>query len=220
MSTSRDGPNPLRPYYVPPLVGLPSEANSRISTTSKTHSEYGSASPRTTSFGSSTRDILADIDYSEYLSDSSPSTTARQLAEQAIWKYASVFLAQPFEIAKTILQVHATNRDVSPWKDRQEGENSCRKGITYQDRGDLYNVHMALLEALLVLTLSSFQTTRTTILSPTSLRRLLYQILNPRLHVLGIREAPLIRTISRKQIHLEHRQHSAHTPYNYVLHLL
>lgn len=49
------------------------------------------------------------MDYSEYLSDPSPSSAAtiKTLAERAVWKYSSVFLAQPFEIAKTVLQVRA-----------------------------------------------------------------------------------------------------------------
>ncbi|KAL8787376.1 MAG: hypothetical protein Q9213_002259 [Squamulea squamosa] len=49
------------------------------------------------------------MDYSEYLSDASPSSTAtiKALAEQALWKYTSVFLAQPFDVAKTVLQVRS-----------------------------------------------------------------------------------------------------------------
>ncbi|KAL8716675.1 MAG: hypothetical protein Q9225_006020 [Loekoesia sp. 1 TL-2023] len=108
MSTSREGPNPLRPYYVPPSVGKPPNA----STTTNIGGKYGSPQPTTSpSFGSSARNILADMDYSEYLSDPSPSSTAtiKTLAERAVWKYSSVFLAQPFEVAKTVLQIRAPN---------------------------------------------------------------------------------------------------------------
>ncbi|KAL9027589.1 MAG: hypothetical protein Q9196_003912 [Gyalolechia fulgens] len=49
------------------------------------------------------------MDYSEYLADPSPSSTPtiKTIAEHAVWKYSSVFLAQPFEVAKTVLQVRA-----------------------------------------------------------------------------------------------------------------
>lgn len=105
MSTSREGPNPLRPYYVPPSVGNPP----KIATTANIGSRNGSSPTTSPSFGSSARNILAEMDYSEYLSDTSPSSTAtiKTIAEQAIWKYSSVFLAQPFEVAKTVLQVRA-----------------------------------------------------------------------------------------------------------------
>ena len=106
MSSSREGPNPLRPYYIPPSVGKAPNASASINIADK----HGPPQPATSpSFGSSARNILADMDYSEYLSDPSPSSTAtiKNLAEQAIWKYSSVFLAQPFEVAKTILQIRA-----------------------------------------------------------------------------------------------------------------
>ncbi|KAL8938331.1 MAG: hypothetical protein Q9216_003954 [Gyalolechia sp. 2 TL-2023] len=104
MSTSREGPNPLRPYYIPPSVGRPPNT----STTGNVGGRNGSQTT-SSSFGSSARNILAEMDYSEYLSDSSPSSTAtiKTIAEQAVWKYSSVFLAQPFEVAKTVLQVRA-----------------------------------------------------------------------------------------------------------------
>jgi mitochondrial fusion and transport protein UGO1 len=31
---------------------------------------------------------------------------AKQLMDKALWSYTAVFFAQPFEVAKTILQVH------------------------------------------------------------------------------------------------------------------
>lgn len=53
------------------------------------------------------------MDYSDYLSESSPSSgvSIKHILEHAIWKYTSVFLAQPFEVAKTILQVHLSNTE-------------------------------------------------------------------------------------------------------------
>lgn len=95
MSTPRDGPNPLRPYYIPPSIGFGNDIDPIAKNVS---------SP---SYTSSARDIFSDIDYTDYVSDSSSSTLAslRTLLDQAMYKYTSVLLAQPFEVAKTILQV-------------------------------------------------------------------------------------------------------------------
>ena len=106
MSTPREGPNPLRPYYVPPSVGPSGPQNGTLATNAG--SKHVS-STSTNTFGSSARNILADMDYTDYIPESSPSSTAivKALVEQAMWKYTSVFLAQPFDVAKTVLQVQA-----------------------------------------------------------------------------------------------------------------
>jgi fusion and transport protein UGO1 len=51
---------------------------------------------------------LSDLDYDSYFPESSPSIAghAKKLLDHALWNYTSVLLAQPFEVAKTILQVH------------------------------------------------------------------------------------------------------------------
>ena len=74
------------------------------------------ASTSTNNFGSSARNILADMDYSDYISDSGPSGTEvmKGLVEQALWKYTSVFLAQPFDVAKTVLQVQLAGQGQKP----------------------------------------------------------------------------------------------------------
>lgn len=103
-----EGPNPLRPYYIPPSVGSPPILSQNLSSTSGIGSKYATSAPATTSsFGSSARNILADMDYTEYLSEDSPSPVeiVKKILEQALWKYTSIFLAQPFEVAKTVLQV-------------------------------------------------------------------------------------------------------------------
>ncbi|KAL8838958.1 MAG: hypothetical protein Q9176_004764 [Flavoplaca citrina] len=108
MSASKEGPNPLRPYYIPPSVVASAGTPSKSQPPPNLGSKYGySQSASSQNFGSSARNILADMDYSDYLSDTSPSSTAtiKSLAEQALWKYTSVFLAQPFDVAKTVLQV-------------------------------------------------------------------------------------------------------------------
>src|ERR1700712_4050183 len=103
MSTSREGPNPLRPYYIPPSIGIPPDAAGV--TGSGTHG-LGIKNGSAASYASSARDIFSDIDYSDYLSESSPSSVemVRDLLDQALYKYTSVLLAQPFEVAKTVLQ--------------------------------------------------------------------------------------------------------------------
>ncbi|KAI9685043.1 MAG: mitochondrial fusion and transport protein ugo1 [Bathelium mastoideum] len=115
MTTSSDVPNPLRPYYVPPSVGLPPNASqSHAGTHGLPASNRAASLPRSKSFGTSARDILSDLDYGDYLPESSPSTTelVKRLANQAVWKYTSVVLAQPFEVAKVVLQCHlATDAD-------------------------------------------------------------------------------------------------------------
>ncbi|KAL8998907.1 MAG: hypothetical protein Q9169_002126 [Polycauliona sp. 2 TL-2023] len=120
MSTPRDGErNPLRPYYVPPSVGATAGASPRSQPPPNLASKHGSSQSTTSpGFGSSARNILADMDYSDYLSEASPSSTAtfKSLAEQAAWKYTSVFLAQPFDVAKTLLQVRAPGTGPPPKK--------------------------------------------------------------------------------------------------------
>lgn len=132
MATSRDAPNPLRPYYIPPSIGLAPDGTSTqsavtaqpplrmsgggssnsinsihstgaISTLSSSNSSSGKLS-----FGTQARDILSDLDYDAYFADDSPSVSShvKRLFDQALWNYTSVLLAQPFEVAKTILQVH------------------------------------------------------------------------------------------------------------------
>lgn len=102
MSSPREGPNPLRPYYVPPSIGLSPNPADNASPAAN-----AAASPTTKVFGSSARDLLSDLDYSDYL-ESSPSVSdwVRDVLDRALWKYASVLTAQPFDVAKTILQVY------------------------------------------------------------------------------------------------------------------
>jgi fusion and transport protein UGO1 len=105
LSSSRDTPNPLRPYYRPPSIGLPP---ADVNATS------ASAGP-SSSLGSSARHVFDDLDYSSFLNDGDSSSVAdmgRKVLDQALWKYTSVLLAQPFDVAKTILQVRlATQLD-------------------------------------------------------------------------------------------------------------
>ncbi|RAL01985.1 mitofusin complex protein UGO1 [Aspergillus ibericus CBS 121593] len=102
MTAPLDGPNPLRPYYFPPSLGLDA-ANA---------SSPPDASSSTQVFGGSARDLLPDLDYSEYL-DNSPSLSSwiRDALDQALWRYSAVLTAQPFDVAKTILQAYVVPDD-------------------------------------------------------------------------------------------------------------
>ncbi|EXJ92248.1 hypothetical protein A1O3_00798 [Capronia epimyces CBS 606.96] len=83
--------NPLRPYYVPPSIG--GEPVPNITAGASTpHSRPTFAFP--------------DIDYSDYISEISPSIpgSIKSILDQALWKYTSVVIGQPFEVAKLILQ--------------------------------------------------------------------------------------------------------------------
>ncbi|KXJ93411.1 mitochondrial carrier domain-containing protein [Microdochium bolleyi] len=103
MASPREGVNPLRPYYIPPTIGEQTE-KALPSRPPTVPSSGGHPSAR---YASKARDIFQDIDYQSYLDDSSPSTfqSAKNLVDELLWKYSSVLMSQPFEVAKTILQV-------------------------------------------------------------------------------------------------------------------
>ncbi len=134
MSTSRDVPNPLRPYYKHPSIGVPQDPpNITISGTHGLGPRNGSAA----SYASSARDIFSDMDYSDYLSDTLPSTfeSARKQVDEWFYKYMSALLAQPFDVAKTILQVRTQaveNASVSVADDTRPQRSSYRDSI-YDD---------------------------------------------------------------------------------------
>ena len=97
-------PNPLRPYYQPP--------SNRFSTTQPTDTATATSKPtftQTNNLGSSPRNAAK---YSEYVPEGRGNTGdfLKELSEGALWKYASIFFAQPFDVAKTILQVQTPSR--------------------------------------------------------------------------------------------------------------
>ena len=100
MQEPRQGVNPLRPYYIPPSIG-------ETPTPSPKATAGASKSSSASSFA------FADIDYSDYIPEASPSVTGpvRSLLDQLLWKYTSVLMAQPFEVAKMILQVRVAQED-------------------------------------------------------------------------------------------------------------
>ena len=89
--SSRYQPNPLRPYYIPPSIGRETQSIPNATSAKPTISPNFS---------------FPDLDYSEYIPEASPSVTGqvKSLLDKALWKYTSVVIAQPFEVAKLILQ--------------------------------------------------------------------------------------------------------------------
>ena len=171
MSTPLDGPNPLRPYYIPPSIAQPPGVNISTSSPPFTGSKHVPA-PKP-SFGSSARDILSDLDYSGYLSDSSPSTpeVIKGLVDQALWKYTSVLLAQPFEVAKTVLQVQLASSVQDGSSQTIIAEDMRRNPSSYRD--EIYDVRSR----------PAFAYNKTNIYSR-SLRTSLTQTLHPISHLL------------------------------------
>ena len=71
------------------------------------------------------------MDYTDYISDSPPAAAGifKGLVEQALWKYTSVLLAQPFDVAKTVLQVHVANtRQRGIEQEKNTGDRRRRPG--------------------------------------------------------------------------------------------
>lgn len=113
-SSHRQGVNPLRPYYVPPTIGEPAAEPSNIpgpNAFSRPANTGGGAS--SAKYASKARDIFSDLDYKDYIADPSPSVvgSVKEVVNELMWKYTSVFMAQPFDAAKLLLQVR-TQDDV------------------------------------------------------------------------------------------------------------
>ncbi|KAJ0348222.1 hypothetical protein COL154_003179 [Colletotrichum chrysophilum] len=111
MSTPREGVNPLRPYYRPPTIGEAPDPTSAAAAAASQPKPFARHAANATSerYASKARDIFSDIDYKDYISEPSPSVvqTVRDLVDELLWKYTSVLMAQPFEVAKTVLQVRS-----------------------------------------------------------------------------------------------------------------
>ncbi|KAL9060974.1 MAG: hypothetical protein Q9162_000418 [Coniocarpon cinnabarinum] len=100
---SSEGPHPLRPYYRPPSIGHPPDT---------LHNSTGAR----TSSGSG---IFSGFNYGDVVGDAASGfgsgISLKGLLDDALWKYTSVFMAQPFEVAKIVLQVRLN--EVSDEKD-------------------------------------------------------------------------------------------------------
>ncbi|CAL5871353.1 uncharacterized protein PFLUO_LOCUS5603 [Penicillium psychrofluorescens] len=115
---SREGINPLRPYYIPPSGLSPANAPTEVTSASSTQV-----------FGSTARDLVPDLDYGDYLdSSSSVSDWARDVLNRAILRYTHVLTAQPFDVAKTILQVYVAPDAADEWESDPRSTQGSRPG--------------------------------------------------------------------------------------------
>jgi fusion and transport protein UGO1 len=105
---SRDQPNPLRPYYIPPSIGNSTSSQTAPGNISAAGYTSNSRPSPSGSPNKGFKDLFSDLDYGDYLPQGSPSTAqlVKEKLDQAIWNYTSVLLAQPFEVAKVVLQCH------------------------------------------------------------------------------------------------------------------
>lgn len=106
-NTNRQGVNPLRPYYVPPTIGEPSVEPSSIPGPNAFSRPAGNGP--SAKYATKARDIFSDLDYKDYISEPSPGVVGnvKDVVSELVWKYTTVFLAQPFDVAKLLLQVRS-----------------------------------------------------------------------------------------------------------------
>jgi len=80
--------------------------------------------------------MLSDLNYNDILGESASTTSKslRSLADQALWKYSSVFMAQPFEVAKMVLQVKMGSSNVPSAKQKERYQRRSL-GAYGSDRG-------------------------------------------------------------------------------------
>lgn len=129
MSSHREGVNPLRPYYIPPTIGDAADAVP-VSSAKPFAARDATANA---GYASRARHVFADIDYKDYIGDSSPTMgqNIKELVDELIWKYASVLMAQPFEVAKTILQAKDQSNNAS--HDSHLQENTSSRSVSAHD---------------------------------------------------------------------------------------
>ncbi|KAI9664218.1 MAG: mitochondrial fusion and transport protein ugo1 [Alyxoria varia] len=144
LAPSSEGPNPLRPYYRPPSIGV-QNPDSSIPNGSVPSSQgkgggggpggFSSSKPSSSGgIGSSARNYLSTIDYNEFLGETGAPTTGesvRALLDSLMWRYSSVFMAQPFEVAKMVLQCYDTTGkrvgSIGGGPPRDDGKTSERR---------------------------------------------------------------------------------------------
>jgi mitochondrial fusion and transport protein UGO1 len=114
LSTSRE-PNPLRPYYVPPSIGPTASTSPSQPLHTARHSTPSS------SFSTSARDLLPELDIDLKSTTSEAWQQTRSLVDTLVWRYSSILLAQPFDVAKTVLQVSLppSQQELAPSRKRR-----------------------------------------------------------------------------------------------------
>lgn len=131
---STQGPNPLRPYYIPPPpVGLSVDSLPPPSLPSPPAAVSSSSG---SSFG-----LLSDLqDYTDYLDAPSPNEVLKSFLTQAVIQYSLNLIAQPFENSKTVLQCRIVPKKEGPPVDVKKkparGWNAGREYVGDSDDED------------------------------------------------------------------------------------
>lgn len=135
-SSHREGVNPLRPYYIPPTIGEHPDLPSSVGGSTTAGPGGNATSAR---YASKARDALNDLDYKSYLGDETPGVVqnVKNLLDELLWKYTSVLMAQPFEVAKVILQVRDQDETAMAVA---SGEPEMLKKRTSSYGGSIYDV--------------------------------------------------------------------------------
>jgi fusion and transport protein UGO1 len=133
-------PNPLRPYYIPPSIGpAPGAVPSNASAQTTAMPRAARPSP---SYQSNATDLLPDLDLDFRSSAGEAWTNTRALLDTLAWRYASCLMAQPFDVAKTILQVSLPPNVIAastPRKRKTSSRQSSRKGEGSRRRDRAYD---------------------------------------------------------------------------------
>jgi fusion and transport protein UGO1 len=98
-------PNPLRPYYIPPSIGIPSSSINTSGPSNGSRVGNGGGSKAHSTTLSAARELLPDIDLDLKSTTGEAWQNTRDLLDTIAWRYTSVLLAQPFDVAKFLLQV-------------------------------------------------------------------------------------------------------------------
>lgn len=131
---STQGPNPLRPYYIPPPpVGL--------SVDSLPPPSLPSPPAAVSSSSGSSFSLLSDLqDYTDYLDAPSPNEVLKSFLTQAAIQYSLNLIAQPFENSKTVLQCRIVPKKEGPPVDVKKkparGWNAGREYVGDSDDDD------------------------------------------------------------------------------------
>lgn len=121
------GPNPLRPYYIPPPpVGL--SVDSLLPPSLPSPPAAAAASSSGSSFS-----LLSDLqDYTDYLDAPSPNEVFKNFLTQAAIQYSLNLVAQPFENSKTVLQCRVVpKKEVAPAAARKKAARGWNAGRDY-----------------------------------------------------------------------------------------
>lgn len=108
LPAARGEPNPLRPYsayYREPSIGLPPSPSASPSQPGHAARSTPPRAGTSAAISSSARDLLPELDLDLRSSAGEAWNNTRSLFDALLYRYTSVLLAQPFDVAKTVLQV-------------------------------------------------------------------------------------------------------------------